>query len=228
MKPKNNTSIATYFKGPTAKLPLNSKRNKELTKGLIKFIVKDLRPLSLVEGEGFLEFLDLGIPEYNAPSRRTISRLIDHAALLERDNFKKYLSNISYISLTIDFWTSNSNNSYLGVTCHFIDNWSIHSRVLEVIEVPESHTSINIVSNLKSVLKIWDIENKVVAFICDNAANMVKAINDMDKFNLVRCTAHSIQLSVNAGLKNYITKELINKLRKIVGYLIEVRQLKVN
>ncbi|XP_025410705.1 zinc finger BED domain-containing protein 1-like [Sipha flava] len=47
---------------------------------------------------------------------------------------------------------------------------------------------------------------------------MVKAINDMDKFNLVRCTAHSIQLSVNAGLKNDVTKELINKLRKIVGY----------
>jgi len=89
---------------------------------------------------------------------------------------------------------------------------------LEVTEVPESHTSINIVSNLKSVLKTWDIENKVVAFVCDNAANMVKAINDMDKFNLVRCTAHSIQLSVNSGLKNYVTKELINKIRKIVGY----------
>lgn len=218
MKPKNNTSsIATYFKGLTAKLPLYSKRNKELTKGFIKFIVKDLRPLSIVEGEGFREFLDLGIPEYTAPSRRTISRLIDHAALLERDNFKKFLKNISDISLTIDFWTSDSNNSYLIVTCHFIDSWSLHSRVLEVTEVPESHTSINVVNNLKSVLKTWDIENKVVAFVCDNAAKMVKAINDM-KFNLVRCTAHSIQLSVNAGLKNDVTKELINKLRKIVGY----------
>ncbi|XP_050065221.1 E3 SUMO-protein ligase ZBED1-like [Aphis gossypii] len=186
VKPKNNTSrIATYFKGSKAKLPLISKRNKELTKSLIKFIDKDLRPLSIVEGEGFREFLDLGIPEYTVPSRRKISRLIDHAALLERDNFK---------------------------------NWSLHSRGLEVTEVPESHTSINIVSNLKSVLKTWDIENKVVAFVCDNAANMVKAINDMDKFNLVRCTAHSIQLSVNAGLKNDVTKELINKIRKIVGY----------
>jgi len=66
VKPKNNTSsIATYFKGPTSKLPLNSKRSKELTKGLIKFIVKDLRLLSIVEGEGFREFLDLGIPEYH-------------------------------------------------------------------------------------------------------------------------------------------------------------------
>lgn len=57
-----------------------------------------------------------------------------------------------------------------------------------------------------------------MAFVCDNAANMVKAINDMDLFNLVRCTAHSIKLFVNAGLKNDVIKELINKLKKIVGY----------
>ncbi|KAL4132283.1 hypothetical protein QTP88_009470 [Uroleucon formosanum] len=63
-----------------------------------------------------------------------------------------------------------------------------------------------------------NIENKVVASVSDNAANTVKEINDMDKFNLLRCTDHSIQLSVNAGLKNYVTKELINKIRKIVGY----------
>ncbi|XP_008189493.1 zinc finger BED domain-containing protein 1-like [Acyrthosiphon pisum] len=47
---------------------------------------------------------------------------------------------------------------------------------------------------------------------------MVKAINSMDKTYLVRCTAHSIQLSINAGLQNDMVKEIINKLRKIVGH----------
>ncbi|KAL4121224.1 hypothetical protein QTP88_013780 [Uroleucon formosanum] len=51
---------------------------------------------------------------------------------------------------------------------------------------------------------------------------MVKEINGMDKFNLVRCPVHSIQISANAGLKNDITKELINKLRKIVGYITRI------
>jgi hypothetical protein len=49
------------------------------------------------------------------------------------------------------------------------------------VEVLESHTSINIVNNLKSILKFWNIGNKVDAVVCDNAANMVKAINSMDK-----------------------------------------------
>lgn len=57
-----------------------------------------------------------------------------------------------------------------------------------------------------------------MAFVCDNTPNMVNAINDMGQFNLVRCMARSIQLSINAGFKNDTTKELINKLRKTVGY----------
>lgn len=86
--------------------------------------------------------------------------------------------------MTIDFGTSDLNNSYLGVTCHFMDNWFLHSRFLEVYQ---SHTSKNKISNLKPVLKTRDIENKVMDFVCDNAA--VKVINDMNIFNLVRCTA---------------------------------------
>jgi hypothetical protein len=47
---------------------------------------------------------------------------------------------------------------------------------------------------------------------------MVKTINSMDQTYLVRCTAYSIQLSINAGIQNDMVKELINKLRKIVGH----------
>lgn len=86
------------------------------------------------------------------------------------------------------------------------------------MEIPESYTSINIVNNLKSILKFWNIENKVCAIVSDNAANMVKAINDIDQTYLVRCTAHSIQLSINSGIQNNVVKETINKLRKIVGH----------
>lgn len=62
-----------------------------------------------------------------------------------------------------------------------MENWFLHSRFSEVYQ---SHTSKNKISNLKTVFKTWDIENKVMNFVCDNAA--VEAINDMNTFNLVR------------------------------------------
>lgn len=49
-----------------------------MTSGLMKFIVKDLRPLGLVEGEGFREFLEIAVPEYEVPSRATITRMVDY------------------------------------------------------------------------------------------------------------------------------------------------------
>lgn len=62
-----------------------------------------------------------------------------------------------------------------------------------------------------------------MVFVCDSAANMVKAINDMGQFNVVRFMANSIQLSVNTGIITCIIIDdiykLINKLRKIVSYL---------
>lgn len=111
------------------------------------------------------------------------------------------------------------NESYIGVTCHYIhEDWNLKSRVLETKEVPERHTSENIVRNLKSIEREWGLVGKVSGYVSDNAFNMVKAINDMGGDNLVRCTAHSIQLSVNAGLQTALVKDLTGKMRKIVGH----------
>jgi len=213
-----SSDIHNYFKVRTSKLSITGDRSKELTKSLMTFVIKDLKPLSIVEGEGFREFMHIAVPEYIVPCRMTITRQIDQMAIVERENLKKVLKDIPNVCLTVDFWTSVANNSYLGVTCHFLDNWKLRNRILETFEVPESHTSENITNNIKSVIKNWQIENKVCAIVSDNAANMVKAINDIGQNNLIRCTAHSIQLSVNAGLQNDLVKTLTSKLRAIVGY----------
>jgi len=171
----------------------------------VKFVVKDLRPLSIIEEEGLLEFMEIAVPEYIVPSKQTISRLVEQTALNERENLKCFLKNISHVCITIDFWTSLANHSYLGVTYRYLEKWCLCTRIL--VFFPESHTSINIVNSLKSVLKFWNIENKVSAVVCDNAANLIKAINSMDQTKYVRCTAHSIQLSIKSGLQNDMVKE---------------------
>ncbi|XP_029344876.1 zinc finger BED domain-containing protein DAYSLEEPER-like [Acyrthosiphon pisum] len=118
------------------------------------FVIKDLKPLSIVEGEGFRELMHIAVPEYIVPCRITITRQTDQMAIVERENLKKVLKYIPNVCLTVDFWTSVANNSYLGVTCHFLDNWKLRNRILETVEVPESHTSENIFNNIKSVINL--------------------------------------------------------------------------
>ncbi|KAE9525614.1 hypothetical protein AGLY_014141 [Aphis glycines] len=191
-----SSDIQNYFKVRTSKLSITGDRSKELTKSLMTFLCQNIL----------------------VPCRMTITRQIDQMAIVERENLKKVFKDIPNVCLTVDFWTSVANNSYLGVTCHFLDNWKSRNRILETFEVPESHTSEYITNNIKSVIKNLQIENKVCAIVSDNAANMVKAINEIGQDNLIRCTAHSIQFSVNARLQNDLVKTLISKLREIVGY----------
>ena len=121
--------------------------------------MKDLRPLSIVHGTGFLEFMQIAVPEYVVSSKQTITRLVDTSARNEKNNFKIFLENVS---LTWDFWTSASNHSYLGVTCHYLQDWCLRTQVLETVEVPESHTSVNIVNNLKYILNTGILRIKFV------------------------------------------------------------------
>jgi hypothetical protein len=120
---KSKTStISSFFTSSKSKLSHKSKRYKELTRGLLNFVVRDVRPFNVIEGKGFRAFMNLAVPEYVLPSNSTITKLSDHKTRQEKINFKSHLQKILNICLTIDFWRSRAVNSYLDVTCHFIEN----------------------------------------------------------------------------------------------------------
>lgn len=52
----------------------------------MKFIIKNLRPLSIVEGEGFLEFIEIAVPECIVLSKQTTIRLVEQTAQNEKEN----------------------------------------------------------------------------------------------------------------------------------------------
>ena len=49
---------------PKSKMPHGSKHAREITDKLVRFIMRDIRPLSVIEGKGFLEFVDVLNPQY--------------------------------------------------------------------------------------------------------------------------------------------------------------------
>ena len=51
--------------------------HEDITSKLVSTIVKDMRPIHLIEGEGFKEYTMSLEPNYPIPSRTTIMRRID-------------------------------------------------------------------------------------------------------------------------------------------------------
>ena len=75
-----------------------------------------------------------------------------------------------------DIWTSRTVQSYITVTVHFLtEDWILDSRVLVTHEMMERHTGVNIAECLREIAKDWNLDNKVVAVVHDNASNMVLA-----------------------------------------------------
>lgn len=91
---------------------------------------------------------------------------------------KDRLSIVENIYLTTDIWEDTLNSrSYLDLTGHFIDNFTLQSLIIGVTPLNDRQTAENIKIWLKNLLEEWNIsEKQVVIVVSDNAANISKAI----------------------------------------------------
>jgi len=75
------------------------------------------------------------------------------------------------------------------------------------------HTAENLSEQLINTFGKWDITNKILAIVTDNAKNITNAIPWISpEIYSVKCAAHSLQLAVNCVLKNENIYSSYNKM----------------
>ena len=138
----------------------------------------DLRPISVVDGQGFTRLLNYLEPGYKVPSRPHVTSICHKMFDSLKEELLAKLDS-PYVSLTTDIWTSRTQQAYLTVTAHFITGkWKMESKVLQTREMPERHTGVNISERLKAAACEWKIANdRLATVVRDNAANMVLAVD---------------------------------------------------
>ena len=82
---------------------------------------RDLRPISIVNGEGFIDFCRELNPSYDVPGPSTVSTYFTKMYTSEKSELLNVLSMQTGVALTSDHWTSLATEGYITVTCHFID-----------------------------------------------------------------------------------------------------------
>lgn len=126
------------------------------------------------------------------------------------------------VACTSDCWSSAAQESYITMTVHLIDNdWIQRSFTLDTTEIDERHTSENLANKMKNMFEEWKLNDKIIAIVTDNAANIVKAVQSMEQVqekSNVTCAAHTLQLSVNNSLSSDDIQFLVTKASKIVGH----------
>jgi hypothetical protein len=213
-----NTKFTYPYSSSSKELSINEKR--EIDEKLIKMIVYDFQPLSIVENEGFKEYSKKLNPLYTLPSRRLLSdSLLPNLYKESSLHLKEMLTSVDNVAITTDIWTSDCQKGYITLTCHFIFDSKLCSHVLATEELHGPHTGENIGKILTRILNEWAIFNKVVTFITDNAANMKNAVNSFIRKHHHPCVAHTLNLIVNEALtSNSQLSRILKKCRDLVTY----------
>ena len=132
-------------------------------------------PISIVERAPFIKFVDALNCKFKIPCRQVLSsKLIPERTEVLRAILRKDLEHIKFCSATCDGWTSVSNQSYLGVTVHYVKNYKLQSYLLSLRHIKESHTSQKLISELRDIFNEWNLVNKVLCISADGAANIKK------------------------------------------------------
>ena len=158
-------------------------------------------------------------PRYVLPSRRQFLEVfIPEIFTKVKHRISDLLRLASYITLTSYIWSST--NSFLSLTAHFIVESSMEKKdvMLCAWRFYESHTGNNISGAILSHVRQWDIEDKIVCVLRDNASNMVAAMNSANLKSLP-CLAHSLQLIIKDGvLMQPAVQKLLTTARSLVGH----------
>jgi len=199
---------------------LSSGTLQDIKEAVVKWIVKSCRPLTIAKDEGFVSMMKIatGCDKFVPPSYATVTETIHHMYSEEKTKLQTRLQAVPGVSMTADFWTSDANHSYLGVTVHFVEEWSLRSSILDVVEVPESHTAEVCGETLTRVMNEWHISDKVFTIVTDRGSNIVKGVREFTPSISTNCVAHIMQRGIALGMKAAEMESLLAKCRKIVGH----------
>lgn len=151
---------------------------------LLKFIVSNTQPLSVVDKPSFVNLVRLGLPkDLKVMSCKSLKLQIEKLYLSMVYNITNTLSSVLYVSTTADCWTKGKK-SYIGVTCHWINSKSkIESVSLACCRLQGRYTYDVIAKALYKIYTAYKIQNKIVSTTTDNGSNFVKAFNTYSNTN---------------------------------------------
>lgn len=222
-KGQKEESTQSTLTSPNFKFqPLSKEKTRQITMAVSRFIAFDMRPINVIEGQGFIELIHTLEPRYEFPCRTTFTQVtIPELYEASKKCVITSLNESQSFAITFDYWQSFPLKSYLTVTIHFCTpEFEPRNFVLQTIEVTESHTGPRTASVIQSILHDFDLLQKPhVKFIAisDAAKNMISTAKELN-FPHIICLAHVLNNSLRHSFKAPEIKKILDKVKALVSY----------
>ena len=145
-KPKQQISLMSHLLAVASKKwTAKDKAQQESISALVNWMADSIQPYSVVQNKLFKLFIEGLNPKFNLPSEKMLRQSIFPSCYKKLQWHIKSLLDKHMIdgiySITTDIWSSKSSDSYLGVTCHFLDKDFVQKMVvLRCFPYNASHT----------------------------------------------------------------------------------------
>ncbi|XP_036329417.1 zinc finger BED domain-containing protein DAYSLEEPER-like [Rhagoletis pomonella] len=177
-------------------------RQELISRGVARLIASNMFPISFVSSEGFRDFMKLLEPGYKVPSQQSILSRLQLFYNDVREKIANDLAEVESASISVDEWTSRTQDCFLSVEAQYIDKNSELWKVTLCNEQIEDRPNVeNIASAIEVVLADWNISDKTQAITHDSASVMNAAAQQL--FNIgdsIKCSAHLLQLVIKDAL----------------------------
>ncbi|KAK6196110.1 hypothetical protein SNE40_001399 [Patella caerulea] len=201
---------------------LNAKLD-ELTstiKSFVELCIVDLTPISLLNGKGFKSFCRKLNPTCKLPSVKSAKDILEKLYNANKQDLIDCLKNGEHVSFTTDAWSNFTNEKYLTLSVHFIDEyWNYQNRVLYTYEVKDQHPRKDIATEINDVLVNFKISCLNIDCITVASKLNVDVCSSELGYPMIKCIGHTLKQSVMAGLSIQTIHKTIESIRQIVSYI---------
>ena len=163
------------------------------------WVAKSLRPFSIVEDEGliqFIEYANVSKRKLTIPSRKTVRKnIMKIAKVVSKEMSKAIHDSVDYFALTTDIWSSLTMQSFMAITLHALtEAFEMIDFTLEVKPLALRHTGENIKDYFQEIFVSRGLKKeKMVMMLRDNASNGIKACELFD-IRSFGCIGHGFHL----------------------------------
>ncbi|KAJ7956570.1 Zinc finger BED domain-containing protein DAYSLEEPER [Quillaja saponaria] len=192
---------------------------------LLKWLVSASLPPSTAEEKWLansFKFLNPSVQLWSGEKYRSVLNEVFRS--MQKDVRASLEQVSSKLSITLDFWTSFEQIFYMSITCQWIDEkWCFQKVLLDIRHIPYPCGGAEIYQTLVKVLKMYNMENRVLSCTHDNSQSAMHAChifkehldsNKLGPFCYIPCAARTLNLIIDDGLR--ITKAVISKIREFV------------
>ena len=182
---------------------------------LLAWLLEDNLPLSTVTTPAFRRFLAGLSPTLSAFIPRSGSTVRRDLEAVVRNKMPEACSSIqrtiSKIHLVFDAWSSPNRASVLGVVERYVnEQYKLHTHLLSLTEIPESHTGINLTERIFTITERFKTSKHIGFVVSDNANNMNSCIDSMEislqtaeinwtkRYHHIHYLAHTIHITATA------------------------------